>query len=56
MTAYSPAMIALHDMLKAQMEMTKEFLSSQKQMYEDFTRNIKPTFKYTTLEDTKKVT
>ncbi|XP_060594668.1 serine/arginine repetitive matrix protein 2-like isoform X2 [Ruditapes philippinarum] len=54
MTAYSPAMIALHDMLKAQMEMTKEFLSSQKQMYEDFTRNIKPTFKYTTLEDTKK--
>ena len=55
MTAYSPAMLALHDMLKAQMEMTKEFLSSQKQLYQDFTRNIKPTFKYTTLEDTKKV-
>ncbi|XP_053394111.1 serine/arginine repetitive matrix protein 1-like isoform X2 [Mercenaria mercenaria] len=54
MTAYSPAMLALHDMLKSQMELTQEFLRTQKQMYEDFTRNITPTFKYTTLEDTKK--
>lgn len=54
MTAYSPSMLALHDMLKSQLELTREFLGTQKQMYEDFSRNIQPSFKYTTLEDTKK--
>lgn len=54
MTAYSPSMLALHDMLKSQLELTKEFLDTQKRMYQDFSRSIQPAFKYTTLEDTKK--
>ena len=56
MTAYSPAMLALQDMLKAQYELTKEFLDSQKRLYQDFSRNIEPTYHYTTLQDTKNVT
>lgn len=54
MTGYSPAMLALQDMLKAQYELTKEFLDSQRRLYQDFARNIEPTFKYTTLQDAKK--
>ncbi|KAL4230692.1 hypothetical protein ACF0H5_011068 [Mactra antiquata] len=54
MTSYSPSMLALHDMLKSQLELTKEFLDVQKRMYANFSNDIKPGFKYTTLEDTKK--
>lgn len=55
MTSYSPSMLALHDMLRSQLELTREFLDVQKRMYANFSSDIKPGFKYTTLEDTKKV-
>ncbi|XP_076089641.1 uncharacterized protein LOC143060002 isoform X1 [Mytilus galloprovincialis] len=53
MTAYSPAMLALHDMLKQQLDLTKQFIHSQKYLYKSFTDSMETTHKYTTLEDTR---
>ncbi|CAC5385513.1 Uncharacterized protein C19orf44 homolog [Mytilus coruscus] len=53
MTAYSPAMLALHDMLKQQLDLTKQFIQSQKYLYRSFTDSMETTHKYTTLEDTR---
>ncbi|XP_052103414.1 uncharacterized protein C19orf44-like isoform X2 [Mytilus californianus] len=53
MTAYSPAMLALHDMLKQQLDLTKQFIQSQKYLYKSFTDSMETTHKYTTLEDTR---
>ncbi|CAG2251246.1 Uncharacterized protein C19orf44,Uncharacterized protein C19orf44 homolog [Mytilus edulis] len=53
MTAYSPAMLALHDMLKQQLDLTKQFIQSQKYLYTSFTDSMETTHKYTTLEDTR---
>lgn len=55
MTAYSPAMLALHDMLKAQLELTREFLQNQERLHKEYTSDIQPNYHYTTLEDTKQV-
>ena len=55
MTAYNPAMLALHDMLRSQYDLTREFLETQKRLHDEFTRNIESSFHYTTLADTKKV-
>lgn len=55
LTAYSPAMLAMHDMLKAQMELTREFLDSQKKLYSEISDSIQLSYYYTTLEDTKMV-
>ena len=55
MTAYSPAMLALHDMLKQQLDLTRQFVESQKYLYQSFTESMESSYKYTTLEDTKKV-
>lgn len=55
MTAYSPSMIALHDMLRQQLELTKGFLQAQRYMYQSMVASIDPRHNYTTLEDTKQV-
>lgn len=55
MTAYSPAMLALHDMLKQQLDLTRQFVESQKYLYRSFADSMESTYKYTTLQDTKKV-
>ena len=55
MTAYSPAMLALHEMLKSQLELTKEFVGMQKRFQMDAADSIKPKYHYTTLQDTKNV-
>ena len=55
MTAYSPAMLALQDMLKAQLELTREFLQNQDRLYREYTTDIQANYRYTTLEDTKQV-
>lgn len=55
MTAYSPAMLALHDLLRSQLELTREFLEMQKRVHAEADANIQPRYCYTTLEDTKKV-
>ena len=55
MTAYSPAMLALHDMLKQQLDLTRQFMESQKYLYKSFTDSMDSNYKYTTMEDTKRV-
>ncbi|WAR24008.1 CS044-like protein [Mya arenaria] len=54
MTSYSPAMLALHDMLKSQLDLTREFIAMQKHIQTQTTEKIQPRYQYTTLEDTKK--
>ncbi|KAK3580968.1 hypothetical protein CHS0354_006995 [Potamilus streckersoni] len=54
MTAYSPAMLALHDMLKQQLQLTQEFIENQKYLYKYYVENIESSYRYTTLKDTKK--
>ncbi|KAL3869783.1 hypothetical protein ACJMK2_042420 [Sinanodonta woodiana] len=53
MTAYSPAMLALHDMLKQQLQLTREFIENQKYLYRSYVENIESSYRYTTLKDTK---
>lgn len=53
MTAYSPSMIALHDMLRQQLELTRDFLKSQRYMYQSMMASVDQRHTYTTLEDTK---
>ncbi|ESO92379.1 hypothetical protein LOTGIDRAFT_233142 [Lottia gigantea] len=53
MTAYSPAMIALHDMLKQQLLLTQSFLSAQQRIYSNYQSSLETNYHYTTLEDTK---
>ncbi|XP_050403850.2 uncharacterized protein C19orf44 [Patella vulgata] len=53
MTAYSPAMIALHDMLKQQLMLTQSFLSAQERIYAAYNTSLDTNYHYTTLEDTK---
>lgn len=55
MTAYSPAIVALHDMLKSQLQLTREFIEMQKHFNAERANNIQPRYHYTTLEDTKQV-
>ncbi|OWF34810.1 uncharacterized protein C19orf44-like [Mizuhopecten yessoensis] len=54
MTAYSPSMIALHDMLRQQLELTRDFLKSQRYMYQCMMSSVDQRHTYTTLEDTRK--
>lgn len=53
MTAYSPCMLALHDMLKQQLQLTREFIQSQQHLHKIYTESIESNYQYTTLESTK---
>ncbi|XP_005105165.1 uncharacterized protein C19orf44 homolog [Aplysia californica] len=53
MTAYSPSVLALHEMMKAQVELVRNFADIQRGIYHSCLDGIKEDFKYTTLEDTK---
>ena len=56
MTAYSPCVIALNDMLRQQLELTTQFMTSQKHLHRIYIGRLEPSkFKYTTLKDTKAV-
>ena len=56
MTAYSPSVIALNDMLRQQLDLTTEFVSSLKHMHRSYVSDLEPsTYQYTTLQDTKEV-
>uniref|UniRef100_A0A8W8KBJ1 DUF4614 domain-containing protein n=1 Tax=Magallana gigas TaxID=29159 RepID=A0A8W8KBJ1_MAGGI len=54
LTSYSPCMLALHDMLKQQLELTKSFLHSQQSLYQSMSSSLDHKYRYTTLQDTKK--
>ncbi|XP_058616525.1 uncharacterized protein C19orf44 homolog isoform X2 [Onychostoma macrolepis] len=57
LTAYSPAVFALNDMLRQQLELTRGFIDSTRRHYTSVIESLGPAdYKYTTLEDTKEIT
>jgi len=55
LTAYSPSVLALNDMLRQQLQLTTQFLESQKHMHRVLISSQDPSGQnYTTLEDTKR--
>ena len=61
LTAFSPAVIAMNEMLRHQIQLTSDFMTSQKKLYASLIGGNEPSslsssnHKYTTLEDTKEV-
>ncbi|KAL8584634.1 hypothetical protein ACOMHN_002363 [Nucella lapillus] len=53
LTAYSPATLAIHDMLKQQVELIKQFAQAHERLYHALSDSNVPDYKYTTLEGTK---
>ncbi|XP_026120103.1 uncharacterized protein C19orf44-like isoform X1 [Carassius auratus] len=54
LTAYSPAVLALNDMLRQQLALTRGFIDSTRRHYTSMIESLEPAdYKYTTLEDTK---
>jgi len=54
MTAYSPSMLALNDMLRSQLIITRQLMENQKTLIDNLTASLNPRYQYTTLEDTRK--
>lgn len=55
LTSYSPATLAIHDMLKQQIELIKQFASAHQRLYHSLSSSNEPDYKYTTLEGTKSI-
>lgn len=56
LTAYSPATLALNDLLKQQLSFTRQFLQVNRHLYLSIIASIEQDkYHYTTLEETKEV-
>lgn len=55
LTTYNPALLALNDMMKQQVELSRQFLSMQQEMHKSIMGSIERGHTYTTLEDTNQV-
>ncbi|KAF5898528.1 C19orf44-like protein [Clarias magur] len=54
LTAYSPAVFALNDMLRQQLTLTRSFIQSSRHLHQAMLESLGPaSYRYTTLEDTK---
>ncbi|GFR80458.1 hypothetical protein ElyMa_005898400 [Elysia marginata] len=52
-TAYSPSMLALQEMMKAQLDLVRNFVDIQNRIYQSCLDGLQYDHQYTTLEDTK---
>lgn len=48
-------LVAVHEIMKQQLEFTRQFCESQKYLYHSLVEALTPDYVYTTLEETKKV-
>ena len=55
LTAYSPATVALHDLVKSQVELTKRLINQSRTLSDHVTGSATPTYQYVTLDQTKEV-
>lgn len=55
MTAFSPAAVALNDMLRQQLDLTTQFISTQKRLHFALINSLDTAYNYTTLHETKEV-
>ena len=55
LTAYSPSVIALNEMLRQQIKLTENFIAIQQHLNQNLIQHAQPDYSYTTLQDTKRV-
>lgn len=55
MTTYNPAVLALNDMLRQQLQLSRSFLTMHKNLHENLLSSVQKNHEYTTLEETKEV-
>jgi hypothetical protein len=54
-TGYSPSVVALTDMLRTQLSITRSLVAQTRQLTATVSTSITPNYHYTTLEETKQV-
>lgn len=55
-STFNPAVFVLNELLKQQLAMTRRFIESNRHLHSSLVQSLEPpNYRYTTLEDTKKV-
>ena len=55
LTAYSPTVLVLNDLLRQQLQLTQSFIATQRRLHKSYVDTSVPDHHYTTLQDTKEV-